>query len=87
MMKGGNTAPNIDNSTPGIPPNLNPTTIAPFIAIGPGADCAIAAKSNISSSSIQCNSSTNLLFNKVIMTYPPPKVKALKYNVEINSLK
>ena len=38
---------------PKIPAILYPTTIAPFTAIAPGADCAMATKSNISSRLIQ----------------------------------
>ena len=39
--------------TPNKPHNLYPITIAPLTAMGPGADCATATKSNISFSSIQ----------------------------------
>ena len=48
--------------------SLYPTTIAPFTAIGPGDDCAIATRSSISFSSIQWYSSTNFFFISVTIT-------------------
>ena len=60
------------------------TTMAPLTAIAPGEDWAMATRSSISSSSIQWYSSTNFFFISVTMTYPPPKVNALKYNVDRN---
>ena len=53
MTKGGIIVAITETSTPSMPANLYPTTMAPFTAIAPGADCAIAIRSNISSSSIQ----------------------------------
>ena len=50
-----------------------------------GEDWAMATRSNISCSSIQWYSSTNFFFISVTMTYPPPKVKALRYKVERKS--
>ena len=50
---GGSTVPAIAVRIPAIPASLYPITIAPFTAIAPGADCAIATRSSISSSSIQ----------------------------------
>ena len=64
-------------SMPAKPPTRQPTRLAAFTAIAPGEDCAMAAISSISSSVIQCSSSTNLRFIRVTMTNPPPKVKAL----------
>lgn len=53
IRNGGITVPIIATIVPNIPANLYPTTIAPFTAIAPGDDCAIATKSSISFSSIQ----------------------------------
>ena len=50
---GGMIAPMTDTSIPGMPASLYPTIIAPFTAIAPGEDWAIATRSSISSSSIQ----------------------------------
>jgi ribonucleoside-diphosphate reductase alpha chain len=55
-----------------------------FTAMGPGADCPIATRSSISSSTIHFNSFTNRFCIKGTMTYPPPIVKALKVKVERN---
>ena len=59
--------------------------MAPFTAMAPGADWAMATRSSISSSSIQWHSSTNFFLSRVTITYPPPNVKALRYSVEKNS--
>ena len=53
ITSGGSIVAIIAVIAPNTPASLYPTTIAPFTAIGPGADCAIAIKSNISFSSIQ----------------------------------
>ena len=53
ITNGGIIVPIIATSVPVRPASLYPTTIAPFTAIGPGADCAIATRSSISFSSIQ----------------------------------
>ena len=53
IKKGGITVATIATTTPKIPAILYPTTMAQFTAIAPGADCAIATKSSISSFSIQ----------------------------------
>ena len=54
-------------------------------AIGPGADCAIAVRSMISSSSIQWYFSTNFWRISGTITYPPPNVNALSVKVAPNS--
>lgn len=86
MRNGGRIVAIIATSAPEIPASLYPTTIAPFTAIAPGADCAMAIKSSISSSSIQWYSSTNFFFISETITYPPPNVNALRYSVEKNSV-
>ena len=53
ITKGGIIVASTEMNIPSNPAILYPTTIAPLTAIGPGALCAIATKSNISSSSIQ----------------------------------
>ena len=53
ITKGGMIVASTEMNIPSSPAILYPTTIAPLTAIGPGALCAIATKSNISSSSIQ----------------------------------
>ena len=55
------------------------------MAMEPGLDWAIAVRSSISSSSIQCSSFTKRSRIKGIMTKPPPKVQALSLKVERNS--
>ena len=86
MRNGGRIVAIIATSAPEIPASLYPTTIAPFTAIAPGADCAMAIKSSISSSSIQWYSSTNFFFISETITYPPPNVNTLRYSVEKNSV-
>ena len=86
MRNGGRIVAIIATSAPEIPASLYPTTIAPFTAIAPGADCAMAIKSSISSSSIQWYSSINFFFISETITYPPPNVNALRYSVEKNSV-
>ena len=68
MRNGGRIVAIIATSAPEIPASLYPTTIALFTAIAPGADCAMAIKSSISSSSIQWYSSTNFFFINVTIT-------------------
>ena len=59
--------------------------MAALTAMGPGEDWAMAVKSSISSSSSQWYCCTNFLRIRGMMTYPPPKVKALRVKVEENS--
>ena len=78
--------PSVDINMPLNPATFRPTAMAQFTAIAPGLDWAIAIRSNISSSSIQCSSSTNFFFMNVAITKPPPKVKELMYSVLKNNL-
>ena len=78
ITKGGIIVASTEMNIPSSPAILYPTTIAPLTALWPSALYAIVTKSNISSSSIQLYSSTNFFLIKETMTYPPPKVKALK---------
>ena len=55
------------------------------MAMEPGLDWAMAVRSSISSSSIQCNPSTKRLRISGIIIKPPPKVQALSLKVERNS--
>ena len=75
---GGMIAPSMEKITPGTPHNLYPITIAPLTATAPGDDWAIAIRSSISFSSIQCRLSTNFVFIRETITYPPPNVKVLR---------
>ena len=68
ITNGGKIVAKIETIAPLIPANLKPTTIAPFTAIAPGADWAMAIKSSISFSSIQLNSSTYFFFINVTIT-------------------
>ena len=77
--------PNTATIIPIKPSTCQPTRIAALTAIAPGEDCANAVISSISCSSIQCSSSTNFFFISVTITYPPPKVNALRYKVDKNS--
>ncbi len=86
-MSGGETVPNTVKRAPGIPDNLYPASIDVLTAIGPGADCAIATRSSISSSSIHLYFSTNFSRMSGTITYPPPKVKALSVKVAQKSRK
>ena len=70
---------------PMAPATRHPTRIAAFTAMAPGDDWARAVISSISSSLIQCSSSTNFFFMKVMITKPPPNVKALMYSVLKNN--
>ena len=77
MIIGGRIVPTTATAMPSAPPTRQPTRIAALTAMAPGEDCASAARSSISFSSIQCRASTNFRFMKVMMTNPPPKVNML----------
>jgi hypothetical protein len=85
MTKGGSTVPDTVINAPKIPATRYPTRSDAFTAIAPGDDCAIAVRSIISSSSIQCSSSTNFLRISGIITKPPPNVQALSCKVDKNN--
>ena len=68
MRNGGITVAITATPAPRRPASLKPTTMAPFTAMAPGADCAMATRSSISSSSIQRSVSTNFFFMSVTMT-------------------
>ena len=59
--------------------------IEALMAMDPGLDWAMAVRSSISSSSIQCSSFTKRSRIKGIMTNPPPKVQALNLKVDRNN--
>ena len=68
MRNGGMMVAIMAVTAPKTPASLKPTTIAPLTAMAPGADWAMAMRSSISSSWIQCSSSTNFCFISVTMT-------------------
>ena len=87
MIRGGSTVPSIVINAPNTPAILYPTIIEVLTAMAPGADCEIATRFNISSSSIHLSSSTNFFLISGTITYPPPMVKALRVNVDQNNFK
>jgi len=80
------TVPSMVTIAPGTPATRYPSKIAALTAIGPGDDWAMAVKSSISCSSSQPSRSTNCLRISGMMTYPPPKVKALSLKVDRNKV-
>ena len=74
---GGRMVPTTAVIMPSSPSTCHPTRIAALTAMAPGALSANAVISSISSSVIQCSSSTNFFFISVTITNPPPKVKLL----------
>ena len=83
---GGIMVPRIAVSKPIMPPILYPIITEALTGRGPGEDCVIAVISNISLSSSHLSSSTNFFFINDTMTKPPPKVHALKTNIDLNRI-
>ena len=74
---GGIMVPVTATAMPAAPASFQPTRMAAFTAMAPGEDWASAVMSSISFSSSHPSSSQNFRFIRVMMTKPPPKVKAL----------